>query len=210
MEPSNESTQTITIPTEMPMMVLQDVHLFPGCMLPLYIFEERYQQMLALALGSNRMFGVANREEVDADGNERISPHSTAGMVRCCVKQDDGTSQLLLLGLKRIRITDWVQEKPYRIARIEEVPTEVEDMEEARRLQSRALKLFKTGKESQAKELRAMLEQSDDPEMVCDVLSYHYTHCPKLQQKLLGEPSLEERLRMLIDALGKEGGRQKT
>ncbi len=186
-------------------MVLPDVHLFPCCMLPLYIFEERYRLLLAHALGSNRMFCVGNREGAGPDDGDRISPHSTAGMVRCCVKQDDGTSQLLLLGLKRIRITGWTQGKPFRIARIEEVPTIIGDLEEARRLKSRALSLFKIGGEAQAIELRAMLEQNDDPEMVCDVLSYHFTRCPKLQQKLLGETSLEERLRMLITALEKSG-----
>lgn len=203
MEPCNERTPTFTIPAEMPMIVLQDVHLFPGCMLPLYVFEGRYRQMLAHALGSNRMFCVGNLEGEGPDGRDIISPHSTAGLVRCCVKQDDGSSHLLLQGLKRIRVTGWAQEKPFRIARIVEVPTEVEDLQEARRLQLRALSIFKIGGVEQAKELRALLEQNDDPEMVCDVLSYHFTRCPKLQQKLLGEPLLEERLRMLIAALEK-------
>ena len=190
----------------MPVMVLPDLHLFPGCMLPLYVFEERYRLMLAQALGSNRMFCVGNREGVDGYGTDRVSPHSTAGLVRCCVKQQDGTSQLLLMGLKRIRITGWTQEKPYRIARIEEVPTIIQDIEEARRLQARALSVFKIGGEEHAKELRALLEKNEDPEMVCDVLSYHFTRCPKLQQKLLGESCLEERLRMLVTALEKTHG----
>ncbi|MEI6536388.1 MAG: LON peptidase substrate-binding domain-containing protein [Verrucomicrobiaceae bacterium] len=203
MEPCSESTAPIAIPAEMPVMVLPDVHLFPGCLLPLYIFEDRYRQMLAHALGSNRMFCVGNREGIEPDGSDSVSQHSTAGLVRCCVKQDDGTSHLLLLGLKRIRITGWVQEKPFRIASVEEVPTVVKDMDEARRLKTHTMGLFKIGGEAQAKELRAMLEKNDDAEMVCDVISYHFTRCPKLQQKLLGEPLLEERLRMLVAALEK-------
>ena len=39
--------------------------------------------------------------------------------------------------------------------------------------------------------------------MVCDVLSYHFTRCPKLQQKLLAEPSLTRRYDMVIEALRK-------
>lgn len=188
------------------MIVLPDVHLLPGCMLPLYIFEMRYRLMLAHALGSNRMFCVGNLEGTDPEGDDIISSHSTAGLVRCCLKQEDGTSQLLLLGLKRIRITGWTQKKPFRIARVEEVPTLVENMEEARRLQAQALHLFKVDGNEEAKEMRDMLEQNDDPEMSCDVLSYHFTHCPKLHQKLLGETSLEERLRLLIAALKKSRG----
>ena len=40
-------------------MTLPNVILFPQAMLPLYIFETRYRQMLADALGSHRMFSVA-------------------------------------------------------------------------------------------------------------------------------------------------------
>ncbi len=203
MEPCDENAQTITIPAEMPMIVLPDVHLLPGCMLPLCIFEKRYRLMLAHALESNRMFCVGNREGVDPDGSDRISPHSTAGLVRCCIQQEDGTSQLLLLGIKRIRITGWAQVKPFRIARVQEIPTVVESMEEARRLQKEALLIFKVEGDEEAREMRDMLEQNDDPEMTCDVLCYHFTHCPKLQQKLLGEPLLEERWRLLIAALKK-------
>ena len=65
-----------------------------------------------------------------------------------------------------------------------------------------ALGLF-SASSSQAKELRKVLEENDDAEMVCDVLSYHFTRCPKLQQRLMGEPSLIKRYQMVIDALKK-------
>lgn len=189
------------IPPELPVMVLQDCHLFPGCLLPLFIFEERYRKMLAAALASNRMFCIGNRE--GPSENSPVSDYSTAGLVRCCVKQEDGTSHLLLQGLKRIRITGWVQETPYRVARVQPVLTEPGDPEKIHQLKEHALSLFDTRGAAKALELHATLEQCADEEMVCDVLSYHLTRCPKLQQKLLGEPSLERRYGMLAEALEK-------
>jgi Lon protease-like protein len=189
------------LPGELPVMVLPDCHLFPGCLLPLFIFEERYRLMLAHALASKRMFCIGNREGPREDSP--VSPFSTVGLVRCCVTQDDGTSHLLLLGLRRIRLAGWVQEKPFRIARIEPVATEVKDPEEAQRLRERALALFETAGDEQASQLRTALEMADNPEMVCDVLSYHFTRCPKLQQRLLAEGSLERRYALLIEALEK-------
>ena len=181
-------------------MVLPDCHLFPGCLLPLYIFEDRYRKMLSHALGSNRMFCIGNRE-----GNEEDSPistHSTAGLVRACVQQEDGTSHLLLLGLQRIRLGEWIQTKPFRIARIEPLETIRGDAEQQRELKSEALGLFSASGD-QAAQLRKVLEENDDTEMVCDVLSYHFTRCPKLQQKLLAEPSLVRRYELVIEALKK-------
>ena len=197
-----DSFPTPPLPAEMPVMVLPDCHLFPSCLLPLYIYEERYRLMLAHALDTNRMFCIGNR--IDTGDEVIISPHSTAGLVRCCVKQDDGTSQLLLLGLQRIRFTHWLQEKPFRIAAIEAVPTSMADPAEARRLKAKALDMFTIGGLECAKQLRDVLVKNDNAELVCDVLSYHFTRCPKLQQKLLGEPSLERRYEMLIAALEKQ------
>ena len=199
MEDPSAIENTPSLPDEMPVMVLQDCHLFPGCLLPLFIFEERYRTMLAHALATNRMFCIGNRE--GKRESSPISEFSTAGLVRCCVKQDDGTSQLLLLGLNRVRIVDWIQEKPFRIARIESVDTVIRDREASNGLVSRAINLFKASGGSESGELLGALEKSGDAELVCDVLSYHFTRCPKLQQRLLGEPVLERRFELLIEAL---------
>jgi Lon protease-like protein len=202
MECSDDCHQP-ALPAELPVMVLPDCHLFPGCLLPLYIFEARYRKMLAHVLDSNRMFCIGNRESDSEDAP--ISPHSTAGLVRACVQQKDGTSHLLLLGLQRIRLGDWVQRKPFCIARIEPVETILGIREEQQRLKEEALGLFSAASE-QAKELRKVLEENDDAEMVCDVLSYHFTRCPKLQQRLMGERSLVRRYEMVIEALQKTKG----
>ncbi len=189
------------IPRELPVMVLPDCHLFPGCLLPLFIFEERYRLMLTHVLDARRMFCIGNREGALADSP--ISACTTAGLVRCCVKQDDGTSHLLLFGLRRIRIIGWAQEKPFRIAHIEPVTTEPGNAGMAHQLKERALALFQAAGDEQTKQLRSALEGNGDAEMVCDVLSYHFTRCPRLQQKLLAETSLERRYKMLIEALEK-------
>jgi Lon protease-like protein len=118
------------------------------------------------------------------------------------VRQKDGTSHLLLLGLQRIKLGDWVQTKPFRVAKIEPLETVLGDLDEQQRLKKEALGLFSAASE-QAKELRKVLEENDDAEMVCDVLSYHFTRCPKLQQRLMGETSLVKRYELVIQALKK-------
>lgn len=187
------------LPGEIPVMVLPDCHLFPGCLLPLYIFEERYRKMLDHLLGSNRIFCIGNRT---GDGDTDISPCSTAGLVRACVRQDDGTSHLLLLGLQRIRFTGWLQQRPFPIATIEPIVSIQGDYEQTRLLKDRVLDLFSQHGET-ASQLRDTLAESEDLELVADVLSYHFTRCPTLQQKLLGEANVQRRFEMIIEALEK-------
>src|SRR5881275_1671678 len=87
------------IPPEVPVMTLPNATLFPQALLPLYIFEPRYRQMLADALHSNRMFSVA----MQRPGNTRETPAPIAGLglIRVSVGHSDGTSHLILQGLAR-------------------------------------------------------------------------------------------------------------
>lgn len=184
------------LPSEIPVMVLPECHLFPGCLLPLYIFEHRYRKMLEDVLANQRIFCIANRI---GETEDEISFYSTAGIVRACVKQDDGTSHLLLMGLRRIKLLGWKQMHPYRIARIEPLQTVTGSLNLLEKLKEQTLNLFKPCAETES--LRTKLMLSDDFELVADILSYHFTRCPELQQRLLAEPSIEQRYRMIYTAL---------
>ena len=202
MEPCIESGHQMAVPSEMPVMVLPDCHLFPGCLLPLFIFEDRYRMMMRQILDSHRMFCIGNREGNSSD--DPISPYSTAGLVRACVRQEEGTSNLLLLGVVRIRLCGWTQVAPYRIAKVEPVPTDPGDPDRVQELRVKAMTLFvDRGITENGKHLRETLKDKDS-ELVCDVLSYYYTRCPKLQQRLLGEHRLQRRFEMIIEALEKK------
>ena len=49
----------VTLPDEVAVMTLPGVAFFPQALLPLHIFEPRYQHMLRDALDSHRLFAVA-------------------------------------------------------------------------------------------------------------------------------------------------------
>jgi Lon protease-like protein len=100
------------IPDRAGVMILGEASLFPQAMLPLFIFEPRYRVMLSDSLESHRMFCLA-MQRPDA---KRESPcHvATLGLVRACVRNDNGTSNLVLHGLFRVQLGKIVQTRPYR------------------------------------------------------------------------------------------------
>src|SRR3974390_2722883 len=104
------------IPREVPVMTLANATLFPQALLPLYIFEPRYRQMLADALHSNRMFSVAMQRP--GATRETPSPVAGLGLIRVSVGHRDGTSHLILQGLARVELEEAVRYKPYRIQKI--------------------------------------------------------------------------------------------
>jgi Lon protease-like protein len=104
------------LPNEVPVMTLPNATLFPQALLPLYIFEPRYRQMLADALHSHRMFSVAMQKP--GRMRETPSPVAGLGLIRVSVGHRDGTSHLVLQGLARVELKAAIRYKPYRIQRI--------------------------------------------------------------------------------------------
>ena len=102
-------------------MALSNAVLFPHSLLPLYIFEQRYREMLSHALDGDRMFSVAliRRGIEEAKGIEDLCRVAGVGLIRACVGNDNGTANLILQGLVRVRLLGLAQEKPFRVARVE-------------------------------------------------------------------------------------------
>ena len=77
------------LPNLVPVMTLPNATLFPQALLPLYIFEPRYRQMLVDTLKAKRMFSVA----MQRPGRTRETPCPVAGLglIRVSVDHQDGT-----------------------------------------------------------------------------------------------------------------------
>lgn len=195
----------IELPATMPVMALSGATLFPNALLPLYIFEPRYREMLAQVLAGDRIFAVGM---VRPDtGDESIFPVAGAGLVRACVEQADGTSQLILQGLARVRFDDFAQTDPYLIGRTSEFSTILDDEESGLAL-GKELQEICRGLVSRGIELPDTFTQAigelDDPAMLGDLVAQHLVRDPLAAQKILSSDRLTERLRQLVATLREE------
>src|ERR1044072_3655246 len=111
----------VTLPAKLPVMPLPGAVLFPHALLPLYIFEPRYRDMLKHALQRHRMFCVALIKPSCPEWHapEDFFHVAPVGLIRACVGRGDGTSNLILQGLRRVRFSAFEQTSPFPIARIE-------------------------------------------------------------------------------------------
>jgi Lon protease-like protein len=199
------STAPIQLPPSIPVMALSGVTLFPNALLPLYIFEPRYREMLAKVLAGDRIFAVGM---VRPDtGEESVFPVAGAGLVRACVGQPDGTSQLILQGLGRVEFTGFDQEEPYLIGRARPFETVIDDEAACHSLR-RELQDICTGLVSRGVELPEAFVQAagemQDPAMLGDLFAQHLVRDPLAAQQILSEPKLSLRLGKLVDTLRQE------
>lgn len=106
----------------LPMFPLSNV-VFPYMLLPLHIFETRYQALMSdLRDVENPEFGVVLIERgSEVGGGEQRSDLGTIVKVLDSEELPDGRWVAVTAGVKRIRVTKWLPDGPYPVAGIEEV-----------------------------------------------------------------------------------------
>jgi Lon protease-like protein len=187
-------------------MALSNAVLFPHALLPLHIFETRYREMLAHCLNGDRMFsvGLMRNGIMEPNSLQDIWPVAGVGLIRACVGNDDGTSNLVLQGLARVRLLDLIQEQPFRIVKIELLHPSRGNLIEAEALCIKVKELCgqiqKLGVRLPAN-LMDQMQQIDDPEVLADVVAAAFIAEPHSRQQLLEASGVPDRLRLLIQLL---------
>jgi Lon protease-like protein len=106
--------------------------LFPGLLLPLHIFEERYRQLVRdlVRQPEPRRFGVvAIREgrETGIDGVSALYEIGCTATLRRVSERDDGRFDLVTVGADRFRLTTLDDSKPYLQGEVEFLPENTGD-----------------------------------------------------------------------------------
>jgi len=201
----------VSLPDEVPVMPLPGAVLFPHALLPLYIFEPRYREMLEHALRRDRMFSVALIKPScpEWQAREDFFHFATVGLIRACVGRGDGTSNLVLQGLHRVRFTSFEQETPFPVAKIDLVESSDDTTVETEALGEKVLELYRKLKRAERQlppKVDRYLEQLGDLEMLADLVASTFVDDPLRRQKMLEEQSVNQRLRLLITFLQDEIG----
>jgi Lon protease-like protein len=110
--------------------------LYPGLLLPLHIFEERYRQLVRdlLANGEAPRFGVvAIREgrETGVTGVSALYPVGCTAVLRQVQKYPDGRYDIVTVGAQRFRLLGLDDSQPYLRGEVELLPDEAGDPAEA-------------------------------------------------------------------------------
>jgi ATP-dependent Lon protease len=213
----------MNLPSEVPVMTLPNATLFPQALLPLYIFEMRYRQMLADALHGNRMMAVAMRKP----GATRETPVEIAGvgLIRVSVAHKDSTSHLILQGLTRVKLGKVLKYRPYRVQQIEPLATPPANANKAGALLGTVRELLKErvqlgmpfpfpfvshnkpgapGQPPPAfspKEVIGYLDSINDPDQAADLVSCAVLAGAEDRQAILETLDVEARLRQLAKFL---------
>ena len=203
--------EAVELPAAVPVMPLPGVLLFPNALLPLHIFEPRFREMLARALDDNRMICVAlvKPERQQWRTSTDFFSVSTVGLIRACIGRRDGTSDLILQGIRRVKFSDFEQEAPFPIARITPLKTRANATVETDALATIVVEFYtrlKSSARALTEKIDRYLGEMSDPEMLADLIASTFVSGATRRQQLLEELDLNNRLRLLIQCLREENG----
>jgi ATP-dependent Lon protease len=204
--------EDIQIPEVVPVMTLQDTVLFPHAVMPLFIFEQRYRVMLEEVLRSHRLFAVFKEKAPDSDEGHEEPPEimGTVGVVRAAHKNPDGTSNLALQGIKRVRFLEVVQESPYRMIRVAPCIDAVDDQEALPNMRSNILEILNDRPHlchDLPDEYMQFIRGLDLPGPFIDVTIHSFCQNARIKQQLLETLSLTRRFQNFLDFLKGECSR---
>ena len=199
------------VPSRLPVLPLKSTVVFPRIFLPLSVGRKRSLQLLEDLAGAERHIAVATQLDESAEEVGFKDIHHVGAMVRVqhLLKLPDGTVQLAVLGLRRIRLTEALQEDPYLECAVEMMPESSESILTLEReaLMRRAISSFQQ-LVMLAPHLPAELSSAagaiDDPLHLAYYIANHIRLTTEQRQEILEMNSAKEKLERLLGHMAHE------
>ncbi|WP_298271664.1 endopeptidase La [Geobacter sp.] len=209
-EESKQETEELKIPDVLPLLPVRDVVVYPYMILPLFVGRELSISAVDQALSRDRLIFLATQKEI---GDEEPTPEGiysvgTVAMIMRMLKLPDGRVKILVQGLAKGRIVEFVNDRPYfsvRIERIVEPATEESLETEAlmRAVKEQLSKIVSLGKVI-SPEVLVIVENMQEPGSLADLIASNIGLKVDDAQRLLEIIDPLERLQKVNELLSKE------
>jgi ATP-dependent Lon protease len=175
---TEQGSEELKIPDVLPLLPIRDVVVYPFMIIPLFVGREMSVKAVDSALAGDRMILLATQHDVgDEDPPaDKIYEVGTVAMIMRMLKLPDGRVKILVQGLAKARITEYVSDKPFYMVRVErqndtvvpEMSLETEAL--MRTVREQLTKVMELGKQI-SPEVMVILENITDPGSMADLVS---------------------------------------
>jgi ATP-dependent Lon protease len=198
-----------TLPSTLPVLPLRETVPVPDGLTPLAVGQERSIRLVNDVLAGDRLLVmVASRDpEVETPGPDDLYDVGVVGSIARMLKVPDGTLRILVQGGQRVHIDRWVQEAPYLVAEISELPDAIAESPELTALMRNVQATFTNIVEEVPylpEELQVAVANLDDPSALASLITSSLRLRTEEKQALLEEVDVVRRLRRLVDILARE------
>ena len=203
--------EAYNIPGVLPLLPVRDIVMYPSVTLPLFLGREASINAVEKSLSKDRLILVAAQKDLtDEDPLPgRIYSVGVVCQIMRMLRLPDGRIKVLVQGLKKARIEEYVQESPTYLVRLEpieeplisEITVEIEAL--MRYIKEEMEKVVSMGR-IVPPDVLLVLDSIDEPGKFADIASANLGLQVDKAQELLEIIDPAERLKKLAEIIGKE------
>ena len=211
-----ETTTTITdpqgnpYPRDLPLVPLREAVVFPKLVVPLGVGREKSVAAINAAMAEEKHYVIlaAQRDaEVDDVSPEQIYGVGTVAEIVRLLRIPDGSAQIIVQGLQRVRITGYQPEQRFFRATFEPLTEDLGNAVEREALVRSVRALFEKYVDNGGSilpEVAMTAKNTEDPSHFADLVASSPDLTLEQRQQLLEMPSVVERLKFLSVFLAKQ------
>jgi ATP-dependent Lon protease len=204
-----EDVSGIAVPETLPLLPLRGVVIFPSAIVPLLISRGSSLRLVEDCLAGERMLGLIAQKNPEDESPDPtgLFPRGTAGRILKMLKYPDGSIRILVQGLRRIEVAEYVQREPYFRAQVRQLQGQFQPSKDLEAVQANMVNQF-------AKfvsmipylpdELQVVVMNIKDPGKVTDLVASNLNISLEEKQDLLNTIDVRSRLEKLSAILNRE------
>lgn len=200
----------VKIPEQLPLLPVRDIVVFPYMVLPLFVGRENSIAAVNEALSADRLIFLACQKDASQEEPEEegINTIGTVAIILRMLKLPDERIKILVQGIKRATIEEYIQMKPFVKVKINTFSEEASDDTLASEALLRHVKEQLHNAVSLGKpmlpDLLAVIETIDDAGKLADIIVSNLGLKTDEAQDILEEKDIISRLRKVSEFLNKE------
>lgn len=198
-----------TLPEILPILGLSDIVIFPGMIAPLLVESVQSTRLIDDVVAGDRFIGLVLQRDPDLDNPKPHELHAKGcvGRVMKMLKFPDNSVRVLIEGLRRFEIKEYVSEEPYLCARI----ISIHDVEEstlemtalARNAQLQFQEILNLSP-ALGEQVKVNAINTEHGGKMADLIAANLNLNLEERQSLLETASVKERLTRLLPLMGRE------
>ena len=204
-----EDLSSVTIPQELSILPLRGVAIFPAQIVPLLISRGSSLKLVEDCRKGDSLLGLAAQKNPDDENPapEALFSRGCAGRILKTLKYPDGSMRILVQGLKRIEIREYVQQEPYlraRVAPLQDTILPAADMNALQTHMVGQFAKFVSMVPYLPDELQGVVMNIKDPGRAADLIAANLNISVDEKQDLLNTLNVRSRLEKLSAILNRE------
>jgi len=199
----------VIIPEELPILPLRGTVLYPDLILPIMVGRKKSVKLIDDAMDSDRIIGVITQKRSEIEDPKETDLYSVgvAALILRMIRELDGSQRVIVQGVSRVKVKEYIQREPYYKARGEVIDEGLAQGVEIEALMMNLKNLFQRAVELApylTSELGTMVSNIKSAAILADLIASNLNISTTEKQGILETFDIRERLTKVHLFLNKE------